>query len=223
MMRFLPLLLGKDTWREEEALPVARGKFERILELARGKDILDIGCVGGERSADFSQTTHARLAEVARSCVGIDVVADEIARMRTKGYDAIAANAETMHLGRTFDLIVAADVIEHLANPGQFLMAAREHLRPEGLLCIVTPNALKLNNVLKGLAGYRVGVNPEHTCWYDLTTLRQLLVRYGFVPVEERWQDYRSHPLSVIVLRFRPNLAAHLIIIARMEPGGLGP
>lgn len=223
MMALFAGLMGKRTWQVETSLPLARGKFDRILQLARGKDVLDIGCVGGEHGTDLSRTSHARLAEVARSCVGVDIVADEVARWRAAGYEAVVANAEDLHLGRTFDVVVAADVIEHLANPGRFLEVVRAHIRPDGILCLVTPNALSLNNALKSLAGFRVAVNPEHTCWYDRATLRQLLDRYGFEPIEEHWQDYQRHPLTGLFLRFRRSLAAHIIVIARTRRGDVTP
>jgi len=58
-------------------------------------------------------------------------------------------------------------------------------------------------------------VNPEHTCWYDPTTLKQLLARHGFRPAEEYWQDYQRSPLVHLSVRLRPNLAAHYIVIVR--------
>lgn len=189
-------------------------KFGRILELVQGRDVLDVGCVGGPGEVDLEQTSHARLAKAARSLLGIDIAAIEIERRQEQGYDVVVADAQSFHLGRKFDVIVAADLIEHLGNSGAFLERAGEHLRPGGLLCIVTPNALSLNNALKSLAGLRVRVNAEHTCWYDRTTLRQLLARYGFQPVEEYWQDDQTHPLTTLALRLRRNLAAHLIVIA---------
>ncbi|MGQ0796761.1 MAG: class I SAM-dependent methyltransferase [Methanobacteriota archaeon] len=220
-MSVLSTLLGKGVaWRPEPALPLSDAKFDRIVELARGRDVLDVGCVGGEIGAELARTSHARIAAVARSCVGVDVVASEVARWQAAGYEAVVADAERLRLGRTFDVIVAADVIEHLANPGLFLESVRDHLRPDGRLCVVTPNALSLNNALKSLAGYRVTVNPEHTCWYDRTTLRQLLARYGLEVAEEYWQDYRRHPLTGLALRFRRSLAAHIIVIARFANGG---
>ena len=142
--------------------------------------------------------------------------------MERGGYDAVVANAETMNLGRLFDLVVAADVLDHLANPGRFLEAAHEHLRADGLLAIVTPNALSLNNAPKSLAGVRIEVNPEHTCWYDRTTLGQLLARHGFEATEEYWQDYQTSPHTTLALRLRRNLAAHLIVIARPLTTGAG-
>jgi 2-polyprenyl-3-methyl-5-hydroxy-6-metoxy-1,4-benzoquinol methylase len=220
MMRLIAVLLGKRRWENEIPLPLVRGKFDRILELARDREVLDIGCVGGEMGINLDQTSHARISSVAKTCTGVDIVEQEIDRWRTAGYDAVVANAEDFRLGKRFDVIVASDVLEHVANPGRFLEAAREHLLPGGALCIVTPNALSLNNAMKTLAGLRVGINPEHVCWYDRTTLRQLLARYGFHPVEEYWQDYQRHPLTTLILRLRRSLAAHLIVIARQTSRG---
>lgn len=168
---------------------------------------------------EVDRTSHAQFEAVARYCMGIDIVADEIARWSARGHDVIVADAEDFAVDREFDIIIAADLIEHLANPGRFLERARSHLRPYGRLCIVTPNAHSLNNVFKSLLGLRIASNPEHTCWYDRTTLRQLLARYGFRPVEEYWQDYKRHPFTALVLRFRTNLAAHMIMVACLENG----
>ena len=133
------------------------------------------------------------------------------------GYNVVHGNVETMNLGRCFDVIVASDLIEHLANPGMFLERSREHLRDDGALCLVTPNAHSLNTAAKALLGAKAAVNPEHTCWYDPTTLKQLLARHGFWPAEEYWQDYRRSPLVSLSVRIRPNLAAHYIVIVRKE------
>src|SRR2546430_306550 len=203
-----------DRRRREDDLPLVGTKFGRFLEIVQGRDILDVGRAQGPGKVDLEQTSHTRLAEATRSLLGIDTAARGIKRRQVQGYNVAVADAQSFELGRKFDVIVTADLIEHLGNSGAFLERAGEHLRPGGLLCIVTPNALSLNNALKSLAGLRVRVNAEHTCWYDRTTLRQLLARYGFQPVEEYWQDDQTHPLTTLALRLRRNLAAHLIVIA---------
>jgi len=166
---------------------------------------------------DVARTSYAQYEAVARHCMGIDIVADEIARWKAKGHNVILADAEDFAVDRKFDIIVASDLIEHLANPGKFLDRARRHLKISGRLCIVTPNAHSLNNVFKSLLGLGVESNPEHACWYDRTTLRQLLARFGFHPIEEYWQDYKRHPAAALLLRFRRNLAAHMIVVAGLE------
>jgi len=200
-------------WAREDPLPLVTSKFGRVLELADGKDVLDVGCIGGpgERIEDSS---HFRLEKRARYCLGIDTHAEEIERWKAAGHKVLVANAESFRIDRRFDVIVAADLIEHLSNPGLFLQTARSHLHPSGRLCIVTPNALSLNNALTSLAGVKVRVNPDHTCWFDRATLRQLLARYQFRVVEEYWQDYQKHPLTKLACKARKSLAAHIIAIA---------
>jgi len=204
-------------WRRLPPRPLVASKFDRIMELVEGREVLDCGCVGGEIHSDaqYEQTTHAALARRAKYCLGIDIWKEEVEKRRALGLDIVHGNVETMNLGRTFDVIVAADVIEHLANPGLFLDRAHEHLRDGGRLCLVTPNAFSLNNAVKYALGREPGVHPEHTTWYDFVTLRQLLARHGFEPLEEYWQDYARGAMTQLALALRPNLAAHLLVIAR--------
>jgi len=218
-------------WSTAQNFPRVRSKLARILELARDKDVLDCGCVGApfedaprEYEANTAATPHLQIAQAARSCVGVDTWAEEVEKRRKAGLNVVVADVETMRLGKTFDVIVAGDLVEHLANPGSFLDRAYEHLRDGGYLCIVTPNAFSANTVVKSLIGISVRVNPEHTCWFDPTTLEQLLSRHGFRPVEWYWQDYERNPLMAALVWRRPNLAAHFICIAqRDETRGRSP
>ena len=206
-------------WTAADRFPLVRSKFGRILELVEGKDVLDCGCVGSPAGAkeDVRQTSHEMISQRAKYCLGIDVWREEVEKRQAMGYNVVWGNVEQMSLDRTFDVIVAADLIEHLANPGLFLDRAHSHLKEGGLLCVVTPNAHSLNTSAKALMGIRIGANPDHTCWFDPTTMRQLLARCGFSPVEEYWQDYSRSALAEVALRLRPNLAAHYIVIARKE------
>ena len=203
-------------WRPSERFPVVNSVFGRILELVEGKDVLDCGCIGdvAETPEEVRLASHEHIAKKAKYCLGIDIWKEEVEKRHALGYNVVYGDVERMSLGRQFDVVVAADLIEHLSNPGLFLERAREHLRDDGLLCLVTPNAHSLNTSVKAVLGVHVAVNPEHTCWYDPATLRQLLVRYGFRPREEYWQDYQTNPLVELAVRLRPNLAGHFIVIA---------
>lgn len=206
-------------WPAAERFPLVDSKFGRILELCAEKDVLDCGCIGdvAESLEEARQASHEQIAKRAKFCLGIDIWEEEVSKRKALGYNVTSGNVETMSLGRTFDVIVASDLIEHLANPGMFLDRCHEHLREGGLLCLVTPNAHSLNTSAKSLIGVRARVHPEHTCWYDPTTLRQLLTRHGFRPSEEYWQDYRHKAIVDLAVRLRPNLAAHYIVIAKRE------
>ena len=214
-------LLGRPEWQPLPTWGVTNSKFARIIELCTGKDVLDCGCVGSglDDPGGMASTTHYHIAAAARRCVGIDIMKDEVEKRRAAGYDVRVANAETMDLGETFDVIVAGDLIEHLSNPGLFLERARLHLRRDGLLCIVTPNPWSMNAVAKAVLKIETRINPEHTCWFDPSTLKQLLQRYGFEPLEWYWQEYGVIPVAHLLVRLRHNLASHFIAIAQKTGG----
>ena len=73
---------------------------------------------------------------------------------------------------RTFDVVVAGDVIEHVYNQGLFLNNIHKHLNDEGKLIITTPNAKWPTVILKP--------NPTHTLWHDRFTLEYILKEHGF-------------------------------------------
>src|SRR5207247_4711498 len=126
---------------------------------------------------------HALVASVASEIVGVELDPKLAERAKARGFTIVVADAETMDLGRSFDVVWAGEVIEHLSNAGAFLDSARNHLRDGGLLVLTTPNAFAISNFV-----YRVGGRPRfnkgHTCWYDEMTLSQLLGRHGFAIVE---------------------------------------
>ena len=126
------------------------------------------------------------IAADAREVVGVDVDPEAVAAIRERGYEVELADAETMDLGRRFDVVYAGEMIEHLDNPGGFVRAARRHLRSDSSLVLTTPNPFCFTNFV-----YRIGgkpkMNRDHTCWYCEDTLPQLLGRHGFDATEVRY------------------------------------
>ena len=56
----------------------------------------------------------------------------------------------------------------------------RKHLKDNGLLILTTPNMFYFKEALFLILRGFPPVNPEHTCYFDEVTLRQLLNRFGF-------------------------------------------
>jgi 2-polyprenyl-3-methyl-5-hydroxy-6-metoxy-1,4-benzoquinol methylase len=163
-------------------------RFEQVRPYLEGRTVLDVGCASGANRPDW---VHALIAAEARDVVGLDVDPEAVAAIRKRGYQVELADAETMDLGRHFDVVYAGELIEHLDNPGAFLRAARRHLRPDSSLVLTTPNPFCFTNFV-----YRIGgkpkLNRDHTCWYCEDTLRQLLDRHGFTVVEVRYLRHRT-------------------------------
>jgi N-acetylglucosaminyldiphosphoundecaprenol N-acetyl-beta-D-mannosaminyltransferase len=203
-----------------------------LLECCRGKRILHLGCVGftdctiDRKVALASQTLHARLSAIS-TCVGVDLDGDSLAQMHRRGVflNALAGDAE--HLEKTplqpasFDVVVAADIIEHVSNPGNMLDGIRPLLAANGRLIVSTPNAMGLPNFLRYAAG-RFAEGRQHVLSFNPITLKQLLERHGYRVVEALTchQPYArqargSFRLGKALLERMPKFGGTLLYIAQ--------
>lgn len=119
-------------------------RLDIILKYARGKKVLDCGCVDTLKEIENPRKDwlYGKLVEVAKKVVGVDLQEEGVRKLREKGYEVICADVTTMDLGQKFDVIVAGEIIEHLPNQGLFLKNMKRHLKRDGVLIITTPNAL---------------------------------------------------------------------------------
>ena len=165
--------------RDDAYLDEERGRRRtavRILDLiaphAASGRLLDVGCGPG-----------LLLDEARRR--GFDVEGLELS-------DSAAAYARgelglTVHQtpleeynpgGRRFDVLVLADVLEHLSDPVAALLRCRELLRRGGVLCVVTPDPASPTARLAGARWW--GLLPAHTFLIPRTTLHGLVEAEGF-------------------------------------------
>jgi 2-polyprenyl-3-methyl-5-hydroxy-6-metoxy-1,4-benzoquinol methylase len=161
-----------------------------ILRLCAGKDVLHLGCVGfadsapEQRIAQASRSLHFALSKAART-VGLDYSREAIDYFSEHGVfdNVVFGNAERLQdvsLNRTFDVIVAGDIIEHISRPGDMLDGLRRFMRPDTLLLVTTPNAFGGASILRyALGKFREG--GEHVASYNSQNLTHLLERHGYV------------------------------------------
>ncbi len=88
----------------------------------------------------------------------------------------------------TFDIILASEVVEHLAGGKRFLSEARRVLAPGGVLLLTTPNLWDIRRAWAALtrrqwSGYR---DPTHINLLQPPRLAALMQEAGFHPV--RWR-----------------------------------
>lgn len=160
-------------------------KIAFVLRHARGKDVLDLGCVQHNPENFKSRFwLHKALSSVASRLEGLDLYAEGVSYLKELGLNVSVGNASHFDLGRLFDVIVVGDLIEHLEDFAGFLGCCRAHLRPGGKLLISTPNPWYWRNIAKAFLLREVANNPEHTCWLCPRTLRQLVRRHGMDVVE---------------------------------------
>ena len=125
--------------------PKARRPFD-------GLRLLDIGCGGGLLSEPMTR--------LGFQVVGVDASERNIATAATHAveqglaidYRASTAEALVAAAEPPFDVILNMEVIEHVADPGEYLRACAALLKPGGLMIVAT-----LNRTLKALALAKVG------------------------------------------------------------------
>ena len=163
--------LGEETGR--------RATAGRLLDLigpfAPGGRLLDVGCGPGllldEARARGYETVGLELSRAsaahAREALGLDV--------RELALEDFDDDPD----GGGFDVVVLADLLEHLDDPVAGIARCAGLLRPGGVLCVVTPDP---SSPTARLAGSRWwGFVPAHTCLLPRATLRELLAAAGLV------------------------------------------
>lgn len=152
-----------------------------IAELAKGKRVLDIGCVNHSLSSRQAKYwLHGILRKNASYLVGMDYEKDQIECLKKEGYNAVYGDATDFNLDEKFDLIVAGEIIEHLTSPGKLLECAKRHLLPGGKLILTCPNA---NNVIYFIENCVMGYerdNTDHTCLFTPVTMGVMLQKCGY-------------------------------------------
>jgi 2-polyprenyl-3-methyl-5-hydroxy-6-metoxy-1,4-benzoquinol methylase len=200
-------------------------RIEYFCSLARDKDILDVGVVEHTRDAVHSpQWLHKNISKVAKSCLGVDILEDEVKYLQSLGYDIICADITKAPLPQTFDVITCGDVLEHVESPGVFLASMATMLRPAGRIVISIPNPWYIDVLLKMISnGPFYAANVDHVAWFDPATLCEMGERYGLVlskfagiEVSERlnWRTRLLFGLSPLLIRlgFRHELFAKTMV-----------
>jgi len=155
-------------------------KIAFAVQHCTGKDVLDVGCVHHDPEAYRSRYwVHKALRAKARTVVGLDLSREGVDYLNERGFELIHADAQNFELKRNFDVIFAGDIIEHLEDFSGFLESCKRHLRTDGSLLISTPNPWYWRYIAQAIMRHEVNNNPEHTCWLDPRTLRQLVRRHG--------------------------------------------
>ena len=99
-----------------------------------------------------------------------------------------------------YDIVLAADILQFLANPADFLSRLKRHLVKGGTLVVALPNVVNLTARFQLLFGrfplhHRGILERDALHFYTLSTMRQLLRKAG-------WQinsvDVSSYPLTLI-------------------------
>lgn len=205
----------------------------RIPELVRRLSpvgrVLDVGCYEGLAARD--------LVQYGFQIVGVDRDAAALERVAAYYQQTILADLEKElpAVEGQFDVIVFADILEHLARPETVFRHFTGLLRPGGLVVISVPNVAHWYMRLSLLCGrfdYRESgiLDRTHLRFFTLRTVRRFLEEAGFhidavegtpTPLPLVWAPtapgrplFFIHAFGAVLSRLWKSLFAYQLIVA---------
>lgn len=185
-----------------------RGAFLRA-RVGQGKKVLDVGCRNGALTAFYAEGNMVL-------GVDIDIAALHKAKERigieTKQLDL---NGEWPFSPRSFDVVVATEVLEHLYFPERQVSKIATLLTEEGKLLGSVPNAFSLINRMRLLFGHKrytpLG-DPTHINHFSSTELYAILLKH--------FREVELVPLGnyAFLDRFFPGLFAFMYQFEARKP-----
>jgi 2-polyprenyl-3-methyl-5-hydroxy-6-metoxy-1,4-benzoquinol methylase len=170
-----------------------------LIDLTRGERVIHVGCTDWpltRKKLDDGTLLHKALLQATADVHGVDIDEAGIETLLSRlggSYTAgdlctEATRAELVRYRPT--VVLASDVIEHIANPGNFIEGLGSIVREAGSGCrliLSTPNGLALRSSI--YAAFQVEVvHPDHRAVYTPSTLTRLLLDYDFEI--EAWHFY---------------------------------
>ena len=170
-------------------------KLKNVLKLVDSvgicpKNILDVGCASGWF------LSRVKLRYPKSRCVGVDIYkkAIEYGEKRYKSLKLIHADAHALPFAdNSFDLVICAEVLEHVASPEKVLREIERVLGPRGTAIIEMDTGSFLfkivwhwwTNVMRGVW------KDSHIHIFDTTKLQNMLKKNGFLIREKRIFNFK--------------------------------
>ena len=185
-------------------------RVKSIVELiGSGKKVLDVGCGNGE--------IDKLLIENNNEVNGIDISETCVRKAKEVGVSAVICDLENedFPFEDKFDVILAAEIIEHVIDTDRFLQKIASSLKSDGELVLTTPNLAALGRRLLLLANKNphIEVSLEkdsagHVRYFIKDTLEKLLEKNSF----------RIISFTSDVVNFNASGSVRCVWLAKMFP-----
>lgn len=182
--------------------PPPESSWGKVLRhVPEGTRVLDIGCARGSFSAAMTRLKGCTV-------VGVEFEEEAAAVARTRCETVLVGDIATLlaspDFPKDFDVIVAADVLEHLLDPAGVLKALCGKLRRGGILLASIPNSTHFSIIASLAAGRfprsREGLlDSTHIQFFGEGDIRELFERTGYaqrivdrVRMDPRFTEFKT-------------------------------
>lgn len=163
-----------------------------LVAQATSRTILHVGCTG---------PLDVALRKASKKCYGIDQQPLSRPDFHQCNLDALAY--EDLPRYPDVELVICGEVLEHLSNPGFFLISVRESC-PGRPVIFTVPNAMCAGAAEWLLKRGRENVNRDHVSYYSYTTIKVLLERAGYAIVEHFWYGGKPYVSEGLIVKAVP-------------------
>lgn len=191
--------------------------------IGKNKQVLDVGCSEGLLSKRMNQN----------NCTVVGIELDAEAALEAKSFckEVITGDVESVDLKpeyiNYFDVIVFADILEHLRNPLEVLKKFKKYLNDEGYIIISVPNIsnwrIRLLQLFGNFEYSEYGIlDSGHLRFFNEKSARKLVNDAGFEISVFDLSVGDVNKFSKIfhsIGKVKPNLLAfQFLIIAQKKP-----
>ena len=160
-----------------------------VLDMYRGEErVLDVGCGSGT----LAQQLREKKADVVVHGIDGSRTAGDLASGFLESFTCADLDGDVLpSYPHAFDLVIIADVLEHLKHPGRLLIALKRLVSPSGSLVISVPNIAHWSARVRLLRGdfphEDAGIfDRTHLRFFTRDSLHDFVASSGYEVVEER-------------------------------------
>lgn len=194
-------------------------RIDLLESLLKDKIILHFGCCDHESLIEekIRDKSHlqVKIAGIAKKCIGIDIDREALARLASLNiencyyYDVYESN-DTILENESYDAVLLGEILEHIADPVQFLKRIKARFKNAGEIIITVPNAFSSQNFYNIKKGIEE-INTDHKYWFTPYTLSKVVTEAGF-SLESIYFVDRSR------LNFADRIVKRLFLILNKNP-----
>jgi len=207
---------------------VDRGEVtDRLLSvIPRQSRVLDVGCGTGAITKNLQERLDLNL-------IGLEPNPERASAARALGLDVRTEilTPELIESLGLFDVVLFADVLEHLLDPVEILRMARAALAPGGVVVASIPNVAHWTirwNLLRGRFDYQPTglMDATHIRWFTTTSVRRLFTTAGFTESSYTTTGGTTQPFYTSRFPWRyihPRIRTRLVLrLSSLFPGLFG-